>query len=408
MKIRDLEPSASRTTLNRTARSTPVEAAKRLAPVLRERTAETNQLRRLPDATWSDLIETGILRALQPARWGGGEVDIGEFFAAVIEVARAEGSTGWVTGIIGVHPWHTALYSKEAQYEMWQDDPTVMNSSSYAPTGNAERVNGGYRLSGRWSFSSGCDHCQWVNLAAVVGTVKVEGNEVPDFRSFLLPRADYKIDDNWYVTGLKGTGSKDIAVDNAFVPDHRSMSHWDDKAGHPLPGWDFNPAPLYRLPWAVVFISGLSAGALGASLGFLEAWTEISRTRRAGFGGYARDDPYSQQLAAEAAYTIHGGITRLLQDSEEMMETARAGEAFSLKQRARLRYNAARSAQLAAREVDRLYEASSGRTVFLDHPLQRRYQDVKAMMGHAGLNPNVPGKFLGALEFGLPVLNPLL
>jgi 3-hydroxy-9,10-secoandrosta-1,3,5(10)-triene-9,17-dione monooxygenase len=165
-----------------------IDHAKALAPALRERAAETNRLRRLPDSTWKDLIETGIVRGLQPARWGGGEVDLREFYSAVSEVARADGCAGWVVGIVGVHPWQTALYSDKTQQEVWGEDPTVMNSSSYAPTGKAERVAGGYRLNGRWSFSSGCDHCGWVNLGAIAGGIEIDGRQLPDFRSYLLPR----------------------------------------------------------------------------------------------------------------------------------------------------------------------------------------------------------------------------
>src|ERR1700739_3656223 len=117
-----------------------VERAKALASVLRERAAESNQLRRLSDSTWQDLLSSGIIRGLQPARWGGGEVHPREFYGAVIEVARAEGCAGWVAGIIGVHPWQTALYGERTQQEIWGEDPIVMNSSSYAPTGKAERV----------------------------------------------------------------------------------------------------------------------------------------------------------------------------------------------------------------------------------------------------------------------------
>src|SRR5262249_21625786 len=222
-------------------RRTLVDEARRLAPTLQERSLETNELRRLPDITWKELMEAGLLRGLQPARWGGGEVHPKEFYSAVIEVARTEGSTGWVLGVVGVHPWQTALFPKETQEEMWSEDPTAMNSSSYAPTGKAEKAPGGYRLSGRWSFSSGCDHCQWVCLGAILGTGEVEGREVPDFRFFLLPRKDYKIDDNWFVAGMAGTGSKDIIVADAFVPEHRSQSRLDYMLGRPLPGWELNP-----------------------------------------------------------------------------------------------------------------------------------------------------------------------
>jgi len=221
-----------------------IERAKGLATALRERAGETSNMRRLPDATWRDLIASGILRGLQPARWGGGEVHPREFYSAVSEIARAEGCAGWVAGIIGVHPWETALYPKETQEEVWGSDPTTMNSSSFAPTGKAERVGGGYCLNGRWSFSSGCDHCGWVNLGAIAGGIEINGQQLPNFRSYLLPRKDYCIDDNWHVAGLAGTGSKDIIVDNAFVPEPRSISHWDMALGRAMPGWEVNPAPL--------------------------------------------------------------------------------------------------------------------------------------------------------------------
>jgi 3-hydroxy-9,10-secoandrosta-1,3,5(10)-triene-9,17-dione monooxygenase len=385
-----------------------VDRAKALAPLLRERTSETNQLRRLPAATWKDLIETGIVRGLQPSRWGGGEVSPREFYSAIFEVARAEGCAGWVAGIIGVHPWQTALYAKETQQEVWGEDPTTMNSSSYAPTGKAERVDGGYRLNGRWSFSSGCDHCSWVNLGAIAGGVEINGRQLPDFRSFLLPRKDYRIDDNWEVAGLAGTGSKDIIVDNALVPEHRSMSHWDLTFGRPMPGWELNPAPLYRLPFAVVFINTLSAAVLGASAGFLDAWIENGRTRHGGLGQKTAEDPYCQKLVAEASYTINSATLSFLNDCDEIITASNAGTSFTLERRAELRYNTTRSAELAARAVERLFEGGGGRAIFLHHPLQRRYQDIKGMMHHAAMNPNPAAKLYGSARLGVPILDMFL
>jgi 3-hydroxy-9,10-secoandrosta-1,3,5(10)-triene-9,17-dione monooxygenase len=390
------------------SRPSLVERAKGLAGTLRERTAATNRIRRLPDSTWKDLIESGILRGLQPARWGGGELPLREFYAAVGEVARAEACAGWVAGIIGVHPWHVALFPRQTQEEMWGEDPAAMNSSSYAPTGQVERAPGGFRLSGRWSFSSGCDHCQWVVLGAVAGTVEVEGRRLPELRSFLLPRKDYRIDDNWHVAGLAGTGSKDIVVDGAFVPEHRSQSHWDYTLGRPLPGWELNPGPLYRLPFAIVFINTLTAAIVGASAGFLDEWLEIGRTRRGGLGLVVSKDPYSQKLAAESSYAIKSATLKFLHDCDDMMETARAGRMIALERRAELRYNTIRSAQLAARAVERLFEAAGGHSIFHDHPLQRRYQDIKAMMAHAAMAPNPAAKLYGAGLLGNAVFDQFL
>ncbi len=390
------------------AARTIVEAAKTLAPVLIERSDEANRLRRMPDATWKELIDGGILRALQPARWGGGEVHLGTFCEAIAEVARADGSAGWVAGIIGVHPWQVASFPAETQNDLWAKDPSTINSSSYAATGKAVKVSGGYRLDGRWSFSTGCDHCEWVVLGAVAGTAKVEGKDLPDLRSFLLPRVDYRIDDNWFVAGLAGTGSKDIVVEDTFVPAHRSQSHWDYALGVPLPGWELNPAPLYRLSFGLVFNYALTASVLGAARGFLDLWTSISRTRKGGYGLNVKEDPFTQRLFAEVSYAIDTGMLAMRRNCDQMMDAARAGARLALKDRAAIRYGACRSAQLAVRAVDRLFEASSGRAIFVDHPLQRRYQDVKAMIGHAYLNADAPAKLYGASEFGVPVLDATL
>jgi 3-hydroxy-9,10-secoandrosta-1,3,5(10)-triene-9,17-dione monooxygenase len=390
------------------SRPSLVDLAKGLAPALRERSAETNRLRRLPDATWKDLLDTGILRGLQPARWGGGQVRPSEFYSAVGEVARADGCAGWVAGIIGVHPWHVALFSKQVQEEMWGDDPTVMNSSSYAPTGSARRVDGGFRLSGRWSFSSGCDHCQWVVLGAMVGTAEVRGRQLPAMYSFLLPRKDYRIDDNWRVAGLAGTGSKDVVVDDALVPEYRSQCHWDYTLGRPLPGWEINPSPLYRLPFPLVFINTLTAAVVGAAGGFLDAWLEIGRVRRGGLGLVVAKDPYSHKLAAEASYTIKSATLKFRHDCDAMTDAVEAGETLTLERRAELRYNTIRSAQVAARAVDRLFEAAGGHSIFLDHPLQRRYQDIKAMMAHAAMSPNPAARLYGAAQLGNEILDPFL
>lgn len=385
-----------------------IEAAIGLAPELRERSGEGARLRRMPDATWNAILNAGLLRGLQPSRWGGGETDPADYFAAISEVARADGAAGWVTGIVGVHPWQLALFPAETQDEVWGENPAVMHSSSYAPTGKTEKVKGGYRLSGRWSFSTGCDHCQWVNLGAISGGVEVEGAQVPDFRSFMLPRRDYTIDDNWHVAGLCGTGSKDIVVDGVFVPEHRTQSHWDYVLGKELPGWDLNRAPLYRLPFAAVFNYALAASVLGAARGFLDLWTSISRTRKGGLGDQVAQDPYIQKLLSEVRYVIEAGFLMMRHDLDGLMEAARAGKPIAFEQRAAARYNACRSAQLAARGVDRLFESSSGRAIFLDHPLQRRYQDLKAMLGHTYLNVDAPAKLLGSLALGQKIMTAMI
>ncbi len=251
-----------------TARAGLIDTVRALEPALAAGIVEGEQLRRLPDGVWQQLLDGGILRSLQPARWGGGEVAYLEFFDAVREIARINPSAGWIAGVIGVHPWQLALFDERAQDEMWSSEPWTMHSSSYNPTGKAEQVDGGYRVYGRWSFSSGCDFCPAVNLGAVVP--RGEGLP-PDFRSFLLHRDQYRIEDNWHVAGLKATGSNDIVVEDAFVPTYRTQSHLDYAIGAPLPGQVKNDVALYRLPWSVIFNGVLAAAVLGMARGFIDA-----------------------------------------------------------------------------------------------------------------------------------------
>jgi 3-hydroxy-9,10-secoandrosta-1,3,5(10)-triene-9,17-dione monooxygenase len=377
-----------------------VTEAKRLAPQLAESAARDRELRRLSDESWKILLDGGFVRSLQPARWGGGEVALIDFVDAMIELARVSPAAGWVGGVIGVHPWQLALFDDAAQRELWDEDAATMHSSSYNPTGKAEKVAGGYKLSGRWSFSSGCDHCRGVMLGAICGSREVAGKPVRDFRSFLLRRDQYQIDDNWHVAGLQGTGSKDIVVAEAFVPEHRSQSHFDYAMNLPLPGQKLNDGPLYRLPWSVVFHMALGAATLGSARGFVDLWTAHTRDRTLSFGGRAADDALMQKRLAEATWYLDAAIMRMRADAIELGQMAEARIAAPMELRAQMRWNLNRGCELVGQAVAELFHAATGRTVFLDHPLQQRFQDFQAAMAHAYLTPDQVARAVGGSLLG--------
>jgi 3-hydroxy-9,10-secoandrosta-1,3,5(10)-triene-9,17-dione monooxygenase len=382
---------------------TPEEYLQRvraLIPAIRERALPAERLRRLPEETFAEFQEAGLFRCLQPKRYGGYELDPDTLYQAVMEIGAVCGSTAWILGVIGIHNWHLALFAPQAQDDVWGKDTGIQVSTSLAPTGTVTRVDGGFRLRGRWSFSSGCDFCQW---AALGGLVPPLGDgDAPDMRTFLVPRSDYTIDDTWYAVGLCGTGSKDVVVDDAFVPEYRTHSYRD--AFHLTnPGAAVNDAPLYRLPFGLVFPACISSPAIGVALGALEAFRDQTTIRISPRDrSRVAEDPFAQLALAEAAAEVTAARDRLLGNFAEAMRTVRDGTALSLAQRARYRWDTAKAVDRSVRAVDHLFEASGGRGVFLDNPIQRAWRDVHAIRAHAGNNLERAAFVFGRSEFGLP------
>jgi 3-hydroxy-9,10-secoandrosta-1,3,5(10)-triene-9,17-dione monooxygenase len=378
-----------------------IDAVRELLPVLRDRAQEAEDGRVVPAESIKELEGTGFFRLLQPSAFGGLEADPLTFYTAVRLIASACGSTGWVSSVVGVHPWQLALFPAEAQQEVWGSDPNTRISSSYAPTGKARKVDGGHQVSGRWSFSSGCDHATWVLLGQIVADA--EGRPT-DFRTFLLPRPDYVIEDVWDTVGLRGTGSNDIVVSDVFVPERRSLS-FTDVSKLVCPGQQLNLAPLYRLPFGSVFSYGITTPIIGMATGAYEAHVTYLRERvRVAYAGQkAAQDPFAQVRVAEAAAEIDDAWRALEQNMTELMSLAKAGDAIPVELRLRVRRDQVRGTGLSIRAVDRLFENSGGRALKSGTPIQRFWRDAHAGRVHAINDPERSLSMFGGGEFGLPV-----
>ena len=385
-----------------TAALTPagvLDAVAELLPTFRERAQDTEDARRISEESVKELQAAGFFKLLQPARFGGLEASPVDFYRGVRLIASACGSTGWVSSVLGVHPWQLALFDDRAQQEVWGEDPSTLVSSSYAPMGRAKAVDGGFRFSGRWSFSSGCDHAQWVFLGGLV-----MGDEGPvDFRTFLLPRSDYAIEDVWDTIGLRGTGSNDIIVEDVFVPEYRTLS-FIDTGRCVCPGQDVNESPLYKLPFAMVFSNSISVPVIGMAQGAYEAYVGWTKERvRASTGTQASGDAFNQLRIAEAAAKIDNAVTSIENNIDEALRLATAGEKIPMPLRVRARRDQVNATGSAITAVDRLFESAGGRALKSGTPIQRFWRDAHAGRVHAINDPEKAQVMFGQYELGLKV-----
>lgn len=374
-----------------------VARAVALAPTLTARGPACEAARQVPAESIRDLKDAGFFRMLQPKRYGGLEVHPNTFFDVQIELARACPSTAWVFGVVAVHAWQLALFDERAQDEVWGEDPRTLVSSSYAPTGKAERVEGGFKVSGRWSFSSGCDHCAWVFLGAFAPT---EPGQPPDMRTFLLPRSDYTIEDNWHTFALKGTGSKDVVVDGVFVPDHRTHKMTDGFKCK-SPGNAVNTAPLYKIPFGQIFPRSVSTTSIGIAEGALAFYRSVTQTKvGAADGKAAVEDSTSQMAVARAASELKGIRLVFRQAYDEMMDAAERGEVIAVDKRVAWRWESAETVSRCVEVVDELFSLCGGRALFLDSPMHRYFLDVHGARAHYANRPESSGRNFGRVQLG--------
>ncbi|MEY9156231.1 3-hydroxy-9,10-secoandrosta-1,3,5(10)-triene-9,17-dione monooxygenase [Bradyrhizobium japonicum] len=375
-----------------------------LVPRLRERAARTEELRHLPTETEKDLHDAGLFRMLQPKRIGGAELD----YVALVDCAEllgmADASVAWNLANLASHHWMLGMFAQKAQDLVWDRDPDALIASSFIfPAGRATRVEGGYRLHGSWPFSSGVASCEWNMLASVVySDDEADGIE---YRIFLLPKDDYKVLDTWNVAGLRGTGSCDVEVRDAFVPDFMTVAV-GDLAGGPTPGSKVNPNPLYALPVFSLFPYVLSGVALGNAQVCLDDYAEVARHRISTYNRAKLSDFQSTQIKiAEASAKIDAARLIMRSACVNAMEDARRGRIPDMATKTRYRRDGAFSVNLCTDAVSMLFAASGARGLFTTGVLQRQFRDAHAINSHLAFNFDAAGTNYGRVALGLPSEN---
>lgn len=381
-----------------------IERARRLVPQLKERAAQAEREQRVPDESIIELQAAGLLRALQPRAFGGYEVDPRTFFE--IQMILAEGcmSTAWIYGVMGVHPWQLARYPIEAQREVWANDHGALIASTYMPAARVTVVEGGYRISGRWGFSSGSEHCQWVFLG---GILPADGDFASEHGTFLLPRADYRIEHNWDVLGLRGTGSHDIVVEDVFVPVHRVQrtNNWRIEA---TPGRLVNTNPIYAIPFAQVFSRAVSTSAIGALQGAINEFRANAAAHIGKHGARTADDPVAQIAVAEAAITVDALKLVLERNYAHLMSLAEAGEYPDTETRLLYRYQSSYVTNVCADRVNDLLRSMAASGLYNSNPVARLFRDLHQARGHIANNFMAYGRSFGAVQLGLPNPDPFV
>jgi 3-hydroxy-9,10-secoandrosta-1,3,5(10)-triene-9,17-dione monooxygenase len=391
------EPAAS-------AYAAMIGRAEALIPQLRERAPRTEELRRLPPETERDLHEAGLFRILQPKRVGGSEFDYVALVDCAEAIGRADASVAWNLANLASHHWMLAMFDGRAQDLIWGRDVNALIASSFIfPAGRARKVEGGYRLRGSWPFCSGVDSCEWNMLASVVATDdEADGIE---YRIFVLSRDDYQIVDTWNATGLRGTGSNDVEVHDAFVAEQMSVAV-NDLGGGPTPGCAVNPNPLYALPVFSLFPFVLSGVALGNAQACLDDYVRVARHRSSTYNRTKLGDLQSTQIKiAEASAKIDAARRIMRSSCIEAMADARQGVIPDVPVKTRLRRDGAFSVNLCTEAVSLLFAASGARGLSTAAALQRQFRDAHAINSHLAFNFDAAGTNYGRIALGLPSEN---
>ncbi len=361
-----------------------MEAARSLGPRLRERTAETGDLRRLPDETVADLLESGLIGVMKPIRFGGSELGAETLIDVTVELASHCASSGWVYMLWAAHMWLQALWPPAAQEEMFAN-PNMVASSVVSTSGSVERVTGGYRWTGRGFFSSGIDHCSWLT-AAVSVTDEVTGEPVR--RWLLIPREDLEIIDDWHTIGLRGTGSKTIVLTDVFVPFERTLDNRDVEQGS-APGLQIHSNPMYGAISQANFTAAMAAPAIGAARGLLGAFGEklrskLSNTDRPEMKGYAGGGLETTMARYAAAVAQVDAVHALTWQNAARFSRLPAATVSAVDV-AKCRRDQPFTAQQSRRAANMIYEECGGSGLLESSELQRIWRDVNAAAAHRGL-----------------------
>ena len=372
---------------------------------LAARAAEAEDLRRLPDATIADFRAAGLGRLLLPARYGGEQAPFSAILDPVRRMAHGCASSAWTLGFYILHNWMLALFDERAQDEVFADGP-VLCPAPLAPTGRGVPVDGGVRLSGRWSWATGIMAADWVMVGALCGASGAAGPMTSDGMYpalALLPAEQVRVEDVWHTAGMRATGSNDVVVDDVFVPEHRLVRVTDIYAGT-APGAALHGSGTYRWPMVPALALVASMPALGAAEHVADVFAARLGERVLAYSGVPQKQQPAAQIRLGDARVRLTALDGLLTGTVATLEAMVAdGARIPRAARARARVAAAHIVHESRSVIADLLESSGASVQFLDNPLQRAKRDLDVISGHVVFDYDVSRELAGALEIGVPI-----
>ena len=371
--------------------------ARALLPALRARADAAEAQRHIPAETFQEFREAGFFRLLQPRCFGGFELPYGAHTEISAEIARACPSSGWVVGVLACHAWIMGMFPAAAQRSLWDSDSQAVVATSFLPErAQIAREQGGMRISGRWKFSSGVEHCQGIIIMAMLP----KPGASPEAYFLFLPRRHYRVEDNWNAAGLAATGSDDVVIENVFVPEHCALPVLDTVGGR-SPGGAFHDSPLYNLPLFAVFPFTLVGTALGAVAGALDFLADALSLRASVMQVRLAEQPSVQMRIAESQAELDAAWALVREDRTRINDMARLGRLPDIAERTAYRLHLGYASKLCVSAVERLYPLGGARFIDPNNPLQRAWRDVHAVAQHIGLVWDLQAINYGAVRLGL-------
>jgi 3-hydroxy-9,10-secoandrosta-1,3,5(10)-triene-9,17-dione monooxygenase len=372
------------------------QAIDSIADALASRAAEAERARKPDDASIDELEATGLFALLVPESHGGMQRPLSELFDPIARLGEGCASTAWVASFYAAHSWIASLFPEEARRELFADKPYVRAPAPFAPTGTGTRVDGGYRLTGRWRWGTGVMHADWVFAAGLTQTT--EG--LPEARLFALRASDVRVDDTWFISGMAATGSNDIVIEDAFVPTHRTIPFEAFRDGD-TPGARELGDPLYRIPMPPLLAFTAALPALGAARASVRTFLGHMQKRFMAYENRHQEERPPAQIRLARATALVDGAELLLRDLGARIDasTARA-EPLSTAERAALRMSAATAVHFCKDAITLVAEAAGSSAYFLGHPLQRNLRDVTVLATHVVFDWDGTSEMYGRVLLG--------